>query len=63
MSNYHGGVKNRQKRALQRLEDQLKSGKKSFNYDKVPLNEHDIKRIEKEISTLKSKTNGTYEAK
>ena len=51
------GVKLRQRRknALIRLEQQLESGVKSVKFEKQPLTEHDIKRINKEILILKSK--------
>lgn len=51
----------RRKSALDRLEKQLKSGVKPIknqignHLGQVDLNEHDIKRIEKEILTLKTK--------
>ncbi len=55
-------LRNRRKNALIRLEQQLESGVKSVkSKDRVidnatlPLTEHDIKRINKEILTLKSK--------
>lgn len=55
-------LKNRRKRALERLEAQLVSGIKPVkSKDRVidnatlPLTEHDIKRINQEILTLKSK--------
>jgi hypothetical protein len=46
----------RQKSALDRLELQLKSGKKPVKgniYDKEPLTAKDISRINKEITSLK----------
>jgi hypothetical protein len=58
---YHGGKHNRRARAKERLEAQLKSGvkpnpvKSPGNNVNVPLTDHDIKRIEKEIEILKSK--------
>lgn len=66
MSNYHGGVKNRQRRALHRLQEQLASGTKPqkmapgvFGNGKstifVDLTDADRNRIEKEITTLKTK--------
>jgi hypothetical protein len=65
MSNYTGGVKNRRSRVISRLEAQLKSGVKTERVsqltlattgaNQIPLEEKDIKRIKKEIETLKSK--------
>lgn len=51
------GVKLRQRRknALNKLEQQLESGVKTVKFEKQPLTESDIKRINKEILTLKSK--------
>jgi hypothetical protein len=64
-ASYYGGVYNRRVRALRRLEDQLKKGVKKVkatlrpenksDYDHIPLEEVDVKRIKKEITTLKSK--------
>ena len=48
-------LRNRRKNALIRLEQQLKSGVKTVKFEKQPLTESDIKRINKEIQTLKSK--------
>ena len=51
-------MKQRQKRALERLQAQLKSGVKTVKgtFDKKEsLTEKDIKRISKEIETLKTK--------
>lgn len=48
----------RKKRALEMLEEQLKSGvktKKDTFDEKIPLTEKDIKRINKEIETLKKR--------
>lgn len=48
----------RQKNVLERLEKQLKSGvktKKKTTDVKVPLNDADIKRINKEIEILKTR--------
>jgi hypothetical protein len=67
-----GGVYNRRKSALHRLENQLKAGFKHYKVvqpvngnmgrrsatletEKVPFTEADIKRINKEISILKTK--------
>ena len=49
-----GNRKDRQARALERLQKQLKSGNKTQykTNKKVPLTETDIKRIEKEIAIL-----------
>ena len=66
MSQVHGGVKSkssakrRRQRALERIEAQLKSGVKQpkgtvLTLDKVVLTEHDRKRLEKEIATLKGR--------
>ena len=47
----------RQKNALNRLEEQLKSGVKTQKgtfETKIPLTESDTKRIRKEITTLKA---------
>jgi len=64
-ASYYGGVYNRRVRALRRLEDQLNKGVKKVKatprpenkseYDHVSLEEVDVKRIKKEITTLKSK--------
>jgi hypothetical protein len=48
-------LRNRRKNALIRLEQQLESGVKSVKFEKQPLTESDIKRINKEILILKSK--------
>lgn len=51
--------KSRQSRVLEMLEKQLKSGvktKKKTTDVKVPLTDADIKRINKEIEILKSRT-------
>lgn len=63
-----GGVKNRRNSALNRLENQLKSGKKAYKVKNslskkgysttqstIPLEELDIKRINKEIEILKTR--------
>lgn len=50
--------RSRQVRVLEVLEKQLKSGVKTEKKTtdvKVPLSEHDIKRIHKEIEILKAK--------
>lgn len=44
----------RKKSACERLEEQLKSGKKRIKDIIIPLEEEDIKRIKKEISILKT---------
>jgi hypothetical protein len=63
-ASYYGGVYNRRVRALRRLEDQLKKGTKTERVslltklpgaNQIPLEEVDVKRIKKEITTLKSK--------
>lgn len=51
--------KSRQSRALDKLEKQLKSGvktKKKTTDVKIPLTDSDVKRINKEIEILKSRT-------
>lgn len=65
MKLYTGGIKNRQKRALERLENQLKAGTKTEKVNQltkvttgpnqIPLSEADINRINKEIQILKTK--------
>lgn len=45
----------RRKSALERLENQLKSGKKNTDYGVVNLTEKDKKRIENEIAILKTR--------
>lgn len=46
----------RQRSALERLENQLITGKKKTKEgDMVDLNENDIKRIKQEIETLKQR--------
>mgnify|MGYP005876423353 CR=1 FL=1 len=48
--------KHRRERALKRLKSQLEKGKKRTKEDKlVNITEKDIKRINKEIETLKSR--------
>lgn len=62
MNNSTGGVTNRRKSALKRLENQLKGGHKVVKGSKPnaissePLTDFDITRITKEISILKTKT-------
>ena len=51
------GINNRRSTALKRLEAALESGVKNTKEGKAPLTEKDVKRIEKEISTLKSRIN------
>jgi hypothetical protein len=57
--NYKGGVHNRRIRALARLQEQLKSGmkpgKRPVRGINIALDDADIKRIQKEINSLKSK--------
>ena len=48
-------AKLRRKSALERLESQLKSGKKTYRFDSISLTEEDKKRIESEIETLKTR--------
>jgi hypothetical protein len=51
--------RSRQSRVIEMLEKQLKSGVKTQKKTtdvKVPLNDSDIKRINKEIEVLKSRT-------
>lgn len=63
MSNYAGGVQNRRKRALKRLEEQLQTGIKVVKDDNPeipgrtahPLEDKDIKRIKKEIEVIKAR--------
>lgn len=63
MNNYNGGVTNRRKRALARLESQLASGQKPLESARLQsgprvmqeLSDADTKRINKEIQILKSK--------
>lgn len=56
---YNNGPKNRRIRAKERLEQQLKSGmkpgKRPVRGIDTPLEPADIKRIEKELSTLKNR--------
>lgn len=53
------GVNNRRIRTIERLQNQLKTGQKNFKQDnqiiQLPLSEIDIKRINKEITTLQSR--------
>ena len=51
----------RQKGALERLENQLKIGKKTEKkgFNQIDLTDSDKKRINKEIETLKSKMSKT----
>jgi len=53
-----GGVRNRRVNAMHRLEAQLKAGVKSNKGVDTPLTDVDVKRIESEISILKTKTVG-----
>ena len=52
-------VRSRRSRVIKVLEGQLKSGlkteKKRTDGHKIPLTEKDIKRIEKEVTTLKER--------
>jgi vacuolar-type H+-ATPase subunit E/Vma4 len=54
---YSSGVTNRRKRVFKKLTTQLKAGTKTLKdgVTIVPLTESDVKRIEKEIETLKTK--------
>lgn len=56
---HHAQYKVRRRDALKRLEIQLESGmrtgKKKEGYNPIPLTEGNIKRINKEISTLKER--------
>lgn len=63
---YKGGVKNRQKRALERLKAQLQSGTKpeknlhpltraTTGGNNIPLEKEDIERIKKEINILEGR--------
>lgn len=59
MSKINGGVKakssakKRRQRVVERLELQLKSGKKPFGLEE--LSDKDVDRIKKEITTLKTR--------
>lgn len=65
MSDYQGGVKNRRRRVIQRLETQLKAStkpefvlrnnKKVQSKNTVELSDSDRSRIEKEITVLKTR--------
>jgi len=61
MNNSIGGVKNRRKLVIERLEAQLKGGMKVVKGSKPnaissePLTESDISRINREIEILKSR--------
>lgn len=59
MSHYTGGVKNRRRRVISRMEIQLESGMKIVRFDnllqEVALTDKDKERIQKEISTLKTR--------
>lgn len=61
MNNSTGGVKNRRKLVIERLETQLKKGTKitrfkdGSGYIEIPLTDSDINRINKEIETLKTR--------
>lgn len=60
MSNYKGGVHNRRKRVINRMEIQLQNGMKIVRFgdnllQEVPLDDKDKTRIQKEILTLKSR--------
>lgn len=48
-------VKSRRQRVIGRLESQLKSGTKNTKEGIVQLTDKDVKRINREISTLKSR--------
>lgn len=56
-------ITRRRKGALQRLEDQLKKGVKIFNGKNIPLEEKDLKRINKEINKLQTRLGITSQAK
>lgn len=45
----------RRKHVYQALNEQIVAGKKNTKEGKVPLNDHDVERIEKEISILKER--------
>ena len=51
------GQQERRERALARWEAQLASGvkTKSRSFDKIPMTEQDIKRVQKQIDILKTK--------
>lgn len=59
LSSYSNGYKNRLLKVKERLENQLekgvKPGKKPVRGIDVPLEEVDIKRIKKELLTIKNK--------
>ena len=61
MNNSIGGVKNRRKLVIERLENQLKGGHKVVKGSKPnaissePLTDSDINRIKKEIEILKTR--------
>lgn len=55
LESYKAGYKNRIARVIERLENQLKKGTKPFEGEEVPLTDSDIKRIEKELKTIKSR--------
>lgn len=50
-----GGLYNRRKSALERLEAQLVSGEKKSGTEKVSLSIADVTRIQREVEVLKSK--------
>jgi len=54
--NMSSKVIQRRKNVIVRLEEQLKDGKKYNKSIAYPLTEKDIKRINSEIETLKSRT-------
>lgn len=54
--NSNGSATDRRKRVIDRLEVQLKLGNKPDENDSlIPLEEKDVKRINKEIETLRSR--------
>lgn len=55
LESYKTGYKNRIAKVIERLESQLQKGTKPFEGKEVPLEETDIKRIKKELLTIKSR--------
>ena len=52
-----GFIRSRRTDALERLQDQLKEGKKTQKggFNKIPLTDGDVKRIEREIKMLETR--------
>lgn len=55
LESYKAGYKNRIAKVIERLESQLKKGTKPFEGKEVSLTDTDVKRIEKELKTIKSR--------